>query len=181
NAELEAMVRTRTHELEAANSRLDSMAHRDGLTEIANRRRLDRFLAEAWQQCRARKRPISLLLIDVDHFKDFNDQHGHLAGDELLKRLAHALADCLRRGEDLVARYGGEEFMVVLPGADAGIAASLAESMRAAVEAAALGSTISVGHATAIPDGDAVEYLIERADHALYAAKQGGRNRVVAA
>lgn len=181
NARLEEVIGTRTRELEAANLRLDGMAYHDGLTGIANRRRFDSYLDEVWEQCRQRQRPLSLLLIDVDHFKIYNDSHGHLAGDELLKRITRSLAANLRRSEDLLARYGGEEFAVVLPGADAATAATLAEVLRAGVEAAALDATISVGYATVMPAGRVqVAPLIECADAGLYAAKHAGRNRISA-
>jgi diguanylate cyclase (GGDEF)-like protein len=181
-ARLEAMVDARTLELAAANRRLEMMANIDGLTGIPNRRRLDEYLDAVWRQCAERGRPLALVAIDVDRFKDYNDRRGHLAGDELLRALAQRLTLCLRRNEDMVARYGGEEFLVVLPGAAQEVALELAETMRREVEQSTLGSTISLGVAAAVPDGDA-DYsgLLARADAALYAAKSGGRNRVAAA
>ncbi|HET7923101.1 MAG TPA: diguanylate cyclase [Gammaproteobacteria bacterium] len=179
---LERMVTERTAELETANRKLESMAHLDGLTGIANRRRLDTYLEQVWAQCIERKRALSLLVIDVDHFKQYNDRHGHLAGDSLLKRLVAILSRCLRRTEDLLARYGGEEFLVVLPGAGSDSAQALAEQMRVQVEATSLGATISVGVATAMPTaGTAVAVLVSAADAALYRAKAAGRNRTVLA
>ncbi|HEX5340000.1 MAG TPA: GGDEF domain-containing protein [Gammaproteobacteria bacterium] len=179
---LEGMVAERTSELEAANRQLETMAHLDGLTGIANRRRLDDYLEQVWAQCMERERPLSLLVIDVDHFKDYNDQHGHLAGDRLLKKLVTILSRCLRRTEDLLARYGGEEFLVVLPGADQRAAHDLAEQMRAQVESTSLGATISVGIASCSPSsGMSVAILVNEADTALYQAKAAGRNRTVAA
>lgn len=176
---LESMVLARTAELETANRQLETMAHVDGLTGIPNRRRLDEYLEHVWVQAAERRRPVSLLAIDVDHFKAFNDRYGHLAGDELLKKLARALSACLRRTEDLVARYGGEEFLVVLPGADANVAAEMAARMREQVEESSLGSTISVGIASATPDGARrIVGLVEEADAALYRAKSAGRNCV---
>jgi diguanylate cyclase (GGDEF)-like protein len=179
---LEAMVDARTLELAAANRRLEMMANIDGLTGIPNRRRLDEYLDAVWRQCGERGRPLALVAIDVDRFKDYNDRRGHLAGDELLRALAQRLTLCLRRSEDMVARYGGEEFLVVLPGAAQEVALELAETMRREVELSTLGSTISLGVAAAVPDGDA-DYsgLLARADAALYAAKSAGRNRVAAA
>jgi diguanylate cyclase (GGDEF)-like protein len=176
---LEDTVARRTGELADANRRLEMMANIDGLTGIPNRRRLDEYLAAVWQQCGDRGRPLSLLAIDVDRFKDFNDREGHLAGDQLLRQIVERLAHCLRRAEDLLARYGGEEFLVVLPGADLPIAAQLAEVMRKEVEKSGLGATVSIGVASRVPDDSAVlTELVARADAALYVAKKGGRNRI---
>ena len=176
---LENTVESRTRELADANRRLEMMANVDGLTGIPNRRRLDEYLAVVWEQCREHSRPLSVLAIDVDKFKDYNDRHGHLAGDELLKQLAQRLSKCLRRAEDLLARYGGEEFLVVLPGADIVVAHGLAETMRQALDSSGLGATISVGVASRIPGTDeAVTVVVEQADAALYVAKHAGRNRV---
>jgi len=176
---LEKNVDARTRELEEANRRLDMMAHVDGLTGVPNRRRLDEYLAVVWANCAEQKKPLSLLAIDVDHFKNYNDLHGHTAGDELLKGLVRECLACLRRTEDLLARYGGEEFVVVLPGADLAVARSLAEAMRMRVEGSALDVTISIGVSSALPNGDTLlGELFARADEALYTAKRGGRNRV---
>ena len=177
--QLENKVELRTRELETAIHRLDMMAHVDGLTGVPNRRRLDEYLQAVWTNCAEQKKPLSLLAIDVDNFKNFNDQRGHLAGDELLKALVQECLACLRRTEDLLARYGGEEFVVVLPGADLAVARNLAEAMRLCIEGSSLGVTISVGVSVAIPNGDVLlADLFARADEALYAAKRGGRNRV---
>jgi diguanylate cyclase (GGDEF)-like protein len=176
---LERMVTVRTRELESANRQLETIAHVDGLTGIPNRRRLDDYLNSVWESNADRGRPLSVLIVDVDHFKKYNDQHGHLAGDTLLKALATRLSRCLRRTEDLVARYGGEEFIAVLPGADIEVAREVAETMRGRVEESTLGATISVGVATAIPaEGERLEALLGDADAALYAAKHAGRNCV---
>jgi len=176
---LERMVQTRTRELESANRQLETIAHVDGLTGIPNRRRLDDYLKSVWENSSDRSRPISVLIVDVDHFKAFNDKHGHLAGDQLLRALATRLSRCLRRTEDLVARYGGEEFLAVLPGAELDTAHDVAETMRARVEESTLGATISVGVATVIPaEGQRLEALLGDADAALYSAKHAGRNCV---
>jgi diguanylate cyclase (GGDEF)-like protein len=178
--QLRHMVTQRTRELESANRQLKAMAHLDGLTEIPNRRRLDDYLSEVWQQCAAQQRPMSVLVIDGDHFKDYNDREGHIAGDALLKELAEMLSNCLRRAEDLVARYGGDEFVVVMPGANGEFACETAESMRKRVEDSALGVTISVGIASRSPQPDEpVSTLVHEADEALYEAKRRGRNRVM--
>jgi diguanylate cyclase (GGDEF)-like protein len=176
---LEDTVARRTSELADLNRRLEMMAHIDGLTGIPNRRRLDEYLAVVWQQCAERQRPLSLLAIDVDRFKEYNDREGHLAGDELLRQLVQRLAHVLRRAEDLLARYGGEEFLAVLPGADLPIARQLAEAMRQQIEQSGLGATVSIGVASRVPDPSAsLTELVARADAALYVAKKAGRNRV---
>jgi len=177
---LETEVASRTQELALANHRLEAMATLDGLTGIANRRRLDEYLPLVWQQAEQRARPLAVLLIDVDRFKDYNDTHGHIAGDQLLKNIVAPLMRCLRRAEDLLARYGGEEFIVVMPGADAAAALAVAEAMRQAVENATLGTTVSIGVASGVPRGGDASDLVGAADEALYAAKHGGRNRVAA-
>ena len=179
HAALERQVAERTVELAEANRRLRTMAELDGLTGIANRRRLDEYLPLAFAQCAHRGRPLSLLLVDVDHFKRYNDRHGHLAGDELIRRVADLLRSGLRRSEDLVARYGGEEFLIVLPGAGEAVATALAEQLRREAEQALQGMTMSIGVATSDAlHGVSPNDLIERADAALYRAKETGRNRV---
>nr|WP_282452656.1 diguanylate cyclase [Lysobacter sp. CAU 1642] len=159
------------------------MADLDGLTGIANRRRLDEYLPIAWERCVQRGRSLALLLVDIDHFKHYNDTQGHLAGDELIRRMADLLRTGMRRSEDLVARYGGEEFLVVMPGATMEVALELAESLRAGVEAELGGTTISIGVASTRPGGALTEHadLVALADAALYRAKEAGRNRVEAA
>jgi diguanylate cyclase (GGDEF)-like protein len=177
---LETMVEARTRELADANRKLDTIAHLDGLTGIPNRRKLDEYLEQVWALCAERERPLAVLAIDVDRFKDYNDRHGHLAGDALLKRLAPILTRNLRRTEDLAARYGGEEFLVVLPGADAEVAREVGEALREKVGTSSIGATISIGVAAETPrSGRAVTELVALADAALYRAKEAGRNRVV--
>ncbi len=179
---LEQLVEERTRALVAANLRLEEMAHLDELTQIPNRRRLDAYLERVRAQCAERSRVLSLAVIDVDHFKQFNDSFGHQAGDDLLSNVARLLSSCLRRGEDLVARYGGEEFIVVLPGADAANALAVVEEMRSAVARARLGVTISAGLHTVTPDErTTAAAMIAAADAALYRAKHAGRDRVEAA
>jgi len=176
------VVMHRTAWLAAANRRLELLAHLDGLTGIANRRRLDGYLASSWASCRSHRRPLAVLAIDVDRFKAYNDAHGHIAGDRLLQGLGSLLAGNLRRAEDLAARYGGEEFMVVLPGADAEVARQVAEALRRAVAGSGLGATISVGVASETPREDReVAALVAAADAALYRAKTEGRDRVIVA
>ena len=176
---LESVVLVRTRELEAANRRLDKMAHLDSLTEIPNRRRLNDYLSEVWNRCAELGKPLAVLVMDVDHFKQYNDQHGHLAGDEVLKKVTQILTSCLRRSDDLVARFGGDEFVAVLPGASLAVAGQVAEVMRARAAASELGITISVGCAARVPQAnESVWALVHEVDGALYEAKRGGRNRV---
>ena len=174
NVELERAVAIRTQELQSANARLRDLAHRDGLTDIANRRRFDHLLVATFGQ-----RPLSLLMLDVDRFKEFNDLRGHLAGDDVLRRIA-ALIDQRARSVSgaVAARYGGEEFAVLLPGVAAEQAQALAEQLRDDIARDGGDLTVSVGVACAIDGDDDPEALLARADRALYQAKQTGRNRV---
>lgn len=177
---LEAMIAERTRDLASANARLQAMAHLDGLTGISNRRRLDHYLDTLWAEPGSVARTVSLLAIDVDHFKRYNDSFGHLAGDQMLQDLVSILLPCLTGTDDLLARFGGEEFVAVLPDADAAHAAAVAESMRSAVAASRCGATISIGIAERLAGRGSVKDLFDAADQALYAAKRQGRNRVVA-
>lgn len=179
NEQLEEIVSMRTRELAQANQRLDLVAHMDGLTEIANRRRLNAYLDEAWDRCRRDGRPLAVIVLDVDNFKKYNDHYGHLAGDDVLRQVGQILSRCMRRPEDLAARYGGDEFVVVLPDTDLDTAAQIAESARRSVEDIALGTTISLGVAAEIPSPEQPpSNLVYAADAALYEAKRAGRNRV---
>lgn len=169
---------------------LERQASLDGLTGVPNRRRWDEVLAREWRRARRQRLPISLLMIDTDHFKQFNDRYGHGAGDDCLRRISTALNASLRRPGDFLARYGGEEFSAILTGCDAPGARAQAERMRAAVEAlriphadsAAGHVTVSVGCATGQPaDDEGFAQLLAAADRALYRAKADGRNRVFCA
>ncbi len=158
-----------------------SEARTDPLTGLANRRALNQELDRRIAQLQRQETSLSLLLIDVDHFKRFNDNHGHQAGDEMLCLMAHALRDTVR-DMDLATRYGGEEFAIVLPGTNLNDGRCAAERIRRAVaeieftfRGAKLRDTVSVGLAQAT-DVDDPQSLIHRADDALYAAKEGGRN-----
>ncbi|CAA0100228.1 Phytochrome-like protein cph2 [BD1-7 clade bacterium] len=185
---LEEKVAERTARLEQVNEELQGLAERDGLTGVANRRRSDSYLRESWLRLRRESQPLSVVLLDVDHFKRFNDTYGHQMGDDCLIQVASALQSQTCRSTDLLARYGGEEFMLILPNTDQTGAALIAEKVRAAIEALAIEHTqssigntvtISVGAATAIPDSqNTIEKLINAADQALYRAKHDGRNRV---
>jgi len=175
-------------ELRVANRRLQEYSLRDGLTNVHNRRYLDEALPRAVAIAMQRGDALSLLLIDIDHFKRINDTHGHLAGDDCLRDVADVLRQQVREADDFVARYGGEEFVVLLPGAGVETARQRAEALRKAVAQIRvpgygnpLALTISIGVATldAATGGNATDDLLRRADHALYSAKQHGRNRVV--
>jgi diguanylate cyclase (GGDEF)-like protein/PAS domain S-box-containing protein len=183
--------RKRTEEhLQSAYRAMESLVVVDALTGISNRRRFDEALATEWRRALRESDKLSLLLIDADHFKRYNDTYGHVRGDSCLKQIAEAALDVVLRPGDLVARYGGEEFAVVLPGTDEMGAKAVAEDICQAVrnrrlphEGNAPGIvTVSVGCATIIPvRGKAPQDLIESADQALYRAKGRGRTRVVVA
>lgn len=161
-------------------------AHYDALTRLANRRLFDDTLRRELNAGDRRASPLSLLLIDVDHFKHYNDTYGHQAGDDMLRQVAHAIAAHARRGRDLPARYGGDELAVILPGIDAGAAKEIADAIVAGIRALAIphaGSdvaaivTVSIGVADVRAQHERrAETLVERADVALYRAKQLGRN-----
>lgn len=169
--------------------RLDALTRVDALTQLANRRHFDDALHAEWNRARRGGGALALLLVDIDHFKAFNDGLGHPAGDACLREVARTLAACANRGGDVVARYGGEEFAAILPGAEPADALRVGERMRAAVDALALASpapagrvTVSVGVATtAHPDAADAASFLQAADAALYAAKRAGRNRVAVA
>jgi len=174
-------------ELELKNAELAQLSMRDGLTGLANRRRFDEALLTECGRARRDQSHLSLLLMDVDFFKKYNDTYGHQAGDDCLKRVATALAEAVRRPADLAARYGGEEFVLVLPGTPAEGATHVAEGVRSAVQALAIPHsastvaehvTLSLGIATTHEGGDFTpKDLIAAADLGLYAAKRSGRNR----
>jgi diguanylate cyclase (GGDEF)-like protein/PAS domain S-box-containing protein len=165
---------------------LEQLATRDGLTGLANRRCFDDTLNAEWQRALRQQQPLSLLMVDVDNFKQYNDAYGHLGGDECLQRIACAVSSEMR-ANDLVARYGGEEFAVILPNQALKGAAIVAERIRCRVEQLHLpnlGSkqhvvTVSIGAATALaaPETDPSQ-LVATADSALYRAKHMGRNRI---
>lgn len=173
------------------NSHLYVLAIFDGLTRVFNHRYFMRRIREEFQRARRYAEPLSLLMVDIDHFKKYNDDHGHLRGDRVLAEMAELVMASLRRDVDIVARYGGEEFACILPETDGDAAFEAADRIRRRVEAWGAGRdrsagdpplTISVGVSTVAADWPALpEGLIEGADRALYAAKRGGRNRVESA
>ena len=188
NRELEAKIHERTHELAEANARLAQLAVTDGLTGLYNHRHFHERLTLEVERSQRSGLPLSLLMLDVDHFKQFNDTFGHPSGDEVLRQLARVLGDT-RRANDVVARYGGEEFAVILVDTPKFTAAKVAERVRERIydndfsEAAPRAGrlSVSIGVATFPDDGADVEALVRSADTALYAAKRAGRNRVVLA
>jgi diguanylate cyclase (GGDEF)-like protein len=184
---LEQRVADRTAALATANRQLEELSGTDSLTELPNRRRFRYVLDAEWDRAMRTAGSLAVVMIDVDHFKLFNDHYGHLAGDDCLRRVAGALGDSTRRTTDLACRYGGEEFVIVLAGSDAAGAAVVAERARAAVAALALPHalsdpgvvTVSVGVAAALVTQSMVpDDLVARADAALYQAKRDGRNRI---
>ena len=186
-ASLERQVADRTEALAAANRRLETLSVTDALTGVANRRRFDDALESEWARTLRNNAPMALALIDIDHFKLYNDHHGHPAGDACLLRVASALGGAIRADGDLLARYGGEEFALILPGADLAVARAVAQRACAAVAALQVRHepapggllSISVGvAATPVAPRLPAAQLLRRADEALYRAKQGGRNRV---
>lgn len=185
-----AELRERTVELEVANAALEELATIDSVTGLANRRRFDRFIQQEWQRSERSRLPLSLLLVDIDHFKKFNDRYGHPAGDECLRQVAAVLRTAANRVSDLGCRYGGEEFAVVLADTPAEGAQAVAEFVRKQVELLRLPHedapagvvTVTVGIATRDGDGfSRAAQLIDACDHALYKGKNLGRNRTHAA
>lgn len=180
--------RVKTHlTLKIQADALRELASVDGLTGIPNRRRFDERLQVEWRACRRTELPLSIIMIDVDHFKKYNDHYGHLEGDLCLKIVAQALRGDQWRPRDIASRYGGEEFICLMPEASLEDALSKAESIRKRVfelavpHAASQNAdrvTISVGVACTIPDEDEPDSLLSVADEQLYKAKEGGRNRV---
>jgi diguanylate cyclase (GGDEF)-like protein/PAS domain S-box-containing protein len=169
---------------------LENLSTTDGLTGISNRRRFDEFLQREWRRSMREYSTLSLLIVDIDYFKEFNDRYGHLAGDDCLKQVAVTLGGTMRRASDLVARYGGDEFACVLPGMGEKKAVKVAQRIVDEVarltiphESSSVAEhvTVSIGVATEVPaKGREYSDLMRRADRCLYAAKQQGRNRVVA-
>jgi diguanylate cyclase (GGDEF)-like protein/PAS domain S-box-containing protein len=168
---------------------LRQLSATDGLTGVANRRAFDEALEKEWHRAMRSNEPLSLVMADIDLFKAYNDHYGHVAGDDCLRRVAAAIADCAKRSGDLVARYGGEEFAVILPRTDAAAAREIAERIRQRVEALGIPHagnpagghiTISLGISTRTPPQN-VDFvsLMQGADQALYKAKESGRNTVV--
>lgn len=180
-------LRKSQQELMEANFALQRLTNVDGLTGLSNRRYFDEYVETEWRQAIRVHEPVSVLMIDIDHFKQYNDTYGHLAGDEVLRKVAKAVQNAFRRPRDLTVRMGGEEFVVVLPHTPASQLPMLAQRAVRAVQTLAEPHrsspvaetvTISVGAACCIPNADDSSFsLIEAADQALYQAKRDGRNR----
>ncbi|MCQ1056452.1 GGDEF domain-containing protein [Photobacterium sp. DNB23_23_1] len=190
NTELELRVAERTQALQQANEKLEKVSREDSLTQVANRRQFDERFFDEWRRAERHSLPISLLIIDVDHFKDYNDSFGHAAGDQCLKMIAATLAPLERRAGALFARYGGEEFVLLLPGQDQHAAQYAAERALEAIRELALPRrtqnsdttdivTISIGGCTLTPsDNNSADTFFKLADNALYEAKSCGRNQL---
>jgi diguanylate cyclase (GGDEF)-like protein len=184
--------RVRNHlQLKMRTDMLERMALVDGLTGIANRRSFNESLHQEWKRAARNNMPLSVIMIDIDHFKPYNDNYGHGTGDDCLQRVAEALRDAMQRPSDIIARYGGEEFAALLPETDSQGADMVARKLLQSVADLRLPHehspvadhvTISVGHATgrATPD-KTPDDLLQAADNALYKAKESGRNQVQAA
>ncbi|MEH6628060.1 MAG: diguanylate cyclase [Motiliproteus sp.] len=182
--------RVRTHiKLKHNSDLLEKLALIDALTNLPNRRRFEQVLCEEWARARRAQTPISITMVDIDHFKQFNDHYGHLEGDRCLNRVAQALTNPLKRPADCIFRYGGEEFIAVLPETDQTVALKLAEQMRAEVADLQIthaynehnhpNVSISLGVSSTIPHSRvSPSSLVQSADERLYAAKKAGRNCV---
>jgi diguanylate cyclase (GGDEF)-like protein len=176
-------------ELEEVSAHLKRLSSTDGLTQLYNRRHFDETLELEWSRSSRTQTPLSLILCDIDNFKAFNDNYGHVAGDDALVITSKAIIDTLQRPNDLPARYGGEEFAVILPGTPAVGAMIVAEQLRKAIDALAIPHafsdtanvvTMSIGVSTYYPNKTKASYvqLLDSADRGLYRAKNNGRNRI---
>jgi len=177
--------------LREENGELEHLSAHDYLTGIPNRRSLNSFLDMEWGRSLRKKASMSAMMIDIDHFKEYNDNYGHLQGDECLKHVSDAIVSSVNRSCDFVSRYGGEEFFVVLPETDKEGAISVAENIRKNIEELRINHsfskvspyvTISVGVQTVVPTSDmCLKDFVQSADEALYSAKKAGRNRLCCA
>jgi len=191
----DAMVQTindRTEQLQLANEQLIFLTVQDGLTGIANRRMFDSYMRKEWRRAMREQTPLSVVMLDVDFFKGYNDAYGHQQGDRCLVAVATTLQQHVRRPADLAARYGGEEFVMVLPNTQAEGAMILAERVREAIQALKIEHrsstvspfvTVSIGVVTAVPgvglNEAGLDAFLEAADQGLYQAKRQGRNRTI--
>ena len=183
-------MRSAPQALQQAKDKLEKVSLEDPLTQVANRRLFDERFSDEWRRAERHALPLSLLIIDVDHFKEYNDSFGHVAGDECLKTIANTLAPIERRAGALFARYGGEEFVLLLPGQDHNAAKYAAERSLEAIRALAIPSTagskgksnivtISIGGCTITPSTkSSADTFFKLADTALYEAKSNGRNQL---
>ena len=187
NQELDNKVRERTEELELLNDHLQTTSITDSLTQVKNRHYFDKKLPTEYRRAYRDKSWVSLLIIDIDHFKSFNDNHGHQAGDIVLQAVAKSMQEVVKRPSDAVTRFGGEEFTVLLPNTPKEGAYKVAERIRKHIaelhvtwEQQSLSVTVSIGLACCIPSHyDGEDLLLKQADDFLYVAKDRGRNQVV--
>lgn len=187
NARMDEIIQAKTKELEIVNQKLSELSLTDALTGIANRRHMDKFLADEVRKLSRHNRSIAFILMDIDHFKRYNDRLGHLAGDEALRRVAGVLQASVTRSSDLIARYGGEEFAIILPDSSGKDAVQVACRVMEHLADAAIAHpdsptsahmTVSLGiAANNAASIDSLEDFLRRADDALYISKQAGRNR----
>ncbi len=187
--QIEAKLLYEKKNAEDLSNKLRTLSTQDGLTGINNRRRFDEALYDEWFRARRLSTPLSLIICDIDKFKEYNDSYGHLAGDKCLTRIAHLIEDSARRAGDMAARFGGEEFVIILPDTESSNAQDIAEQLRSAIldleiphETSSVANivTVSFGVFTTLPEKDLPpETMIEFADKALYQAKERGRNMVV--
>ncbi len=180
-------------ELQETNRKLEDLSMLDGLTGIPNRRRFDQVIDTEWRRAKRKKHYLTVIMIDIDFFKQYNDTYGHLAGDECIKSIAQTINTNLHRAGDFAARYGGEEFVVLLPDTDVPGSLVVAEHIRESIQKLAIphssskisdSVTVSLGLASILPEEEcmiAIKDFIDNADKALYQAKQSGRNRYVSA
>ncbi len=174
-------------ELQSHKEKLAQMSYVDALTSIANRRHFNEYLEAEWNRAVRRGSPLGLIILDIDFFKQYNDNYGHSAGDECLVLVARALSKYIKRSADLVSRYGGEEFAVILPETDFSGAKSIAEQIQTSIRDLGIVHeysriaphiTVSIGVASCVPaEKDSHMDLVEAADKQLYAAKEAGRNQ----
>jgi two-component system cell cycle response regulator len=171
------------HELQVLNTQLEKLATHDSLTQIANRRKMETVLHQEWRRCQRHHHPMTLILLDIDHFKPYNDNYGHPQGDECLRQVAQVLQACAKRPGDLVARYGGEEFLLILPNTDQTGAMTVAQQIQSSITELGIphsyspvGNTVTVSLGIAVVDPvthDATcDSAISLADQSLYEAKK---------
>jgi len=186
NQDLDRLIQARTSELEKANERLQEMSITDELTQLRNRRFFDQNYSKEYMLAHRNRWPIAVLMIDIDHFKELNDTHGHLTGDLCLAKAGELIGQSIQRPSDLAARYGGEEFIVLMPNTDEQGALHVAENILQAFRRTEVNygektirMTVSIGVACQVPDDSKPENLLKLADNHLYQAKAQGRNQVV--
>jgi diguanylate cyclase (GGDEF)-like protein len=186
NETLEHKVRERTNELESVNEKLAELSTTDALTGVRNRRYFDQMLEREFNRARREREQLSILMIDIDYFKQVNDEYGHQVGDDTLRRVANILREVLHRTTDFVARYGGEEFAIIFPNTEVAGAYLVAEKIRKKIAKQQFNAagitfsiTVSIGLMGGPSSGFNADFWLKEADDALYKAKEEGRNKVV--